>query len=67
MKGVVCHGGNRLKAQGQKCVVLDGTLLFVSLLFCGHSSRSIASDLEGALKQVRYMHHISITPNLKSE
>lgn len=71
VKGVVGHGDDRLKEgrkeQGQKCVVLDGTLFFACLLVCGQSTRSIVSDLEGALKQARYMHHLCITPHLKSE
>lgn len=65
-EGGVDHGDDRLIGRDK-----DRNVWFLIehcfLLFYGQSARSFASDLERALKQVRYMHHICIIPNLESE
>lgn len=68
-EGVVDHGDDRLKEGRKKdrnMWFLTEHCFFLVCLFVV-SKRNIASDWEGALKQVRYMHHIYVTPNLKSE
>lgn len=66
VKGAVGHGDDRPigRDKGRHVrFLMEHCFLFV----CGQSTRSMASDLKGTLNQVRYMHYIYITPNLKLE
>lgn len=60
VKGVIGHGNDRLIGRDK-----DRNVWFLMehcfFAYC------IACDLERALKQVKYMHHIYITLNSKSE
>lgn len=63
-KGVVGHRDDRLIEGTRTDMCSSVEHCFQNLLVCGQSTRSMLSDLKGALNQLRYvLHYIYMTPS----